>query len=131
MFSIFQGGKELPPHRGPFGGVLRYHLGLKVPHPELCGISVGGDEGHWQEGKSLIFDDSHSHHAWNRSNEDRVVLFVDFTRPLPEELREGNDKILKVISETDFVRNAAVNWAAWEKNHGDQLDAILAQGVAA
>lgn len=126
MFSIFQAGKELPAHRGPYAGVLRYHLGLKVPQPEtLCGISVGGDIRSWSEGGSLVFDDSHSHFAWNRSTEDRVVLFVDFSRPLPEHLQEPNEKIIQVISETDFVRNAAANWAAWEKAHGAQLDEAL------
>ena len=31
MFSIFEPGKHLPPHRGPYNGVLRFHLGLIVP----------------------------------------------------------------------------------------------------
>jgi beta-hydroxylase len=33
MFSIFEPGKRLRPHRGPYNGVLRLHLGLKVPLP--------------------------------------------------------------------------------------------------
>src|SRR5262245_17006239 len=33
MFSIVDGGKHLPPHRGPYNGVLRLHLGLMVPEP--------------------------------------------------------------------------------------------------
>ncbi|KEY02229.1 beta-hydroxylase, partial [Brucella ceti B1/94] len=33
MFSIFEPGKHLPPHRGPYNGVLRLHLGLIVPEP--------------------------------------------------------------------------------------------------
>jgi aspartyl/asparaginyl beta-hydroxylase (cupin superfamily) len=33
----------LAPHYGPYNGVLRYHLGIKVPKPETqCGIVVGG-----------------------------------------------------------------------------------------
>lgn len=28
MFSILEPGKHLPPHRGPYNGVLRLHLGL-------------------------------------------------------------------------------------------------------
>ena len=31
MFSILEPGKRLPPHRGPYNGVLRLHLGLLVP----------------------------------------------------------------------------------------------------
>src|SRR5215471_9407928 len=50
MFSILEPGKRIPPHRGPWTGVLRYHLGLKIPDPDLCGIEVGGVEAHWHEG---------------------------------------------------------------------------------
>lgn len=31
IYSILGPGKELPPHYGPFKGVLRYHLGLDIP----------------------------------------------------------------------------------------------------
>ena len=34
MFSILAPGKRIPPHDGPYKGVLRYHLGLLVPEPE-------------------------------------------------------------------------------------------------
>lgn len=126
MFSIMQGKKELPPHRGVFGGVLRYHLGLKVPTPaSQCGICVGGDNAHWEEGKSLIFDDSHMHHAWNHSNEDRVVLFVDFTRPLPPGLSAINEKMIDSLSKSEFIENAALQWKKWEEKYGQALDQAL------
>ncbi len=125
MFSILQAGKELAPHRGPYAGVLRYHLGLKVPQPESsCGISVGGEVRSWSEGASLVFDDSHEHFAWNHSDADRVVLFVDFTRPLPQRLRERNQRIIEVISATDFMRNAVIRWSEWEAQHGAELDRL-------
>jgi len=82
IFSILAPGKYIPPHRGAYKGVLRYHLGFLVPKPEhSCRIRVGNDIRHWQKGKSLIFDDSHVHEVWNDSNSYRVVLFVNFTRP--------------------------------------------------
>ncbi|TAM83809.1 MAG: aspartyl/asparaginyl beta-hydroxylase domain-containing protein [Acidobacteria bacterium] len=82
MFSILAPGKYIPPHRGAYKGVLRYHLGLLVPKPEhSCRIRVGNDIRHWQEGKSLIFDDSHEHEVWNDADSYRVVLFVNFRRP--------------------------------------------------
>jgi beta-hydroxylase len=34
----------------------------------------------WQEGKSIIFDDSNEHEVWNDNDSYRVVLFVDFVR---------------------------------------------------
>jgi beta-hydroxylase len=82
MFSILAPHKHLPAHRGPYKGVLRYHLGLMIPQPEAqCRIRVGNDVSHWQEGKSMIFDDSNEHEVWNDTDGDRVVLFVDFVRP--------------------------------------------------
>src|SRR5690606_19207991 len=33
MFSILSAGKHIPAHRGPYNGVLRFHLGLVVPEP--------------------------------------------------------------------------------------------------
>jgi aspartyl/asparaginyl beta-hydroxylase (cupin superfamily) len=59
FFSILLPHKRIPEHRGPYKGVLRYHLALKVPQAaENCGIKVGGETRHWQEGKSLVFDDT-------------------------------------------------------------------------
>src|SRR5690606_3829467 len=75
MFSIFEPGKHLKPHRGPYNGVLRLHLGLKVPaEREKVAIRVVDQVCHWEEGKVLIFDDAYEHEAWNHSGETRVVL---------------------------------------------------------
>lgn len=126
MLSILQPGKELRPHRGPYNGVLRYHLGITIPKPEhQCGIVVGGELAHWFEGKSLIFDDSHLHSAWNRSNENRVVLFVDFERPLQPELGSRNVSILSKYGSSAFTKDAVGNWSAWESKYGSSLDAVL------
>lgn len=114
MFSILAPGKHLPEHRGPYKGVLRYHLGLIVPEPELCRIRVGDDTRSWEEGKSLIFDDSHRHEVWNDSAFHRAVLFVDIVRPLFFPLsvlnRYGIRKIAAARYVTDpmeEVRNAS------------------------
>jgi beta-hydroxylase len=84
FFSMFDAGKEIPPHGGPTKSLLRFHLATKVPEPaDQCGIRVGSDIRHWEEGRSLVFDDTHDHEAWNRTDDFRVVLFVDFVRPSP------------------------------------------------
>jgi len=114
MFSILVGNKRLPPHRGPYKGVLRYHLGLKVPTPrEQCGIRVRGQVAHWEEGKELIFDDTYEHEAWNDSAESRVVLFVDFLRPLPFPLSSVNRAIIWVISKSPFIQDAKGRLEDW------------------
>ena len=115
FFSILAPHKHIPPHRGPYKGVLRYHLGLIVPDVEACTIRVEDDFGHWEEGKSLIFDDSFEHEVWNNTDRTRVVLFVDFKRPLSFPASLINDAIIKLISFTPFVRTAVKRQRAWDE----------------
>lgn len=110
MFSILAPEKHLPEHRGPHKGVLRYHLALIVPGPPgACRIRVGSDVRAWEEGKSLIFDDSHLHEAWNDSDRHRVVLFVDFERPLPFPLSIINRLVIRRIAGTPFITDLIRN----------------------
>jgi beta-hydroxylase len=99
MFSILEPGKHIPPHRGPFSGVLRYHLGLHIPNPpESTRIRVDNDTRFWQEGKSLLFDDTFEHEVWNDSDDYRAVLFLDVKRPLPIPVRWLNDLLLWLLA---------------------------------
>ena len=105
MFSILSPHKHILDHRGPYKGVLRYHLGLIVPGPEgSCRIRVGNDVRCWNEGKSLIFDDSHPHEVWNDCDSYRVVLFVDFVRPVVFPLSLLNRLIIWTIARTPSIR---------------------------
>jgi beta-hydroxylase len=107
MFSILAPKKHIPEHRGPYKGVLRYHLALIIPEPKSnCRIRVGNDVRFWEEGKSLIFDDSHMHEAWNESDSYRVVLFVDFLRPMFFPLSLLNRVMVWRIGTTEFVTDA-------------------------
>jgi len=115
MFSILSPRKHILDHRGPYKGVLRYHLGLIVPKDaEQCRIRVGGDIRHWEEGKSLMFDDTFNHEVWNDTEETRVVLFVDVLRPLPSPWSQINRAIVKAIGYSPFVLDAKRNQEAWE-----------------
>ena len=108
MFSILAPKSHIPPHRGPYKGLLRYHLGLIIPAPSSsCRIRVAEEVRSWQEGQSLIFDDSHDHEAWNDSDQTRVILFVDFLRPLPFPLSALNRFAVGRISKMPFVTDAA------------------------
>jgi beta-hydroxylase len=110
MFSILAPHKHIPGHRGPYKGVLRYHQGLIVPTPKtLCKINVGADFRYWEEGKSLIFDDSHWHLVWNNSDFYRVILFVDFIRPLPFPVSVLNRFTIWTIGRTPFITDAMDN----------------------
>ncbi len=116
LFSIFGPRKHLPAHRGPYNGVLRYHLGLRIPAPaDACGIRVADQVRHWQEGKSLIFDDTFDHEAWNDTDEDRVVLFVDFVRPMTFPASSLNSALIQLIGLSPFILGAKGNHLAWEQ----------------
>jgi aspartyl/asparaginyl beta-hydroxylase (cupin superfamily) len=118
MFSILSPHKHILDHRGPYKGVLRYHLGLVVPRDAAaCRIRVGSDVRHWEEGKSLIFDDTFNHEVWNDTDETRVVLFVDIMRPLPFPDSAINEAIVKAIGYSPFVLDAKRNQEAWEERY--------------
>ncbi len=105
FFSILGPGTHIPPHRGPYKGLLRYHLGLKVPAPEQCGIRVAARRLAWREGESLLFDDTYEHEAWNHSDQDRVVLFLDVLRPLPRGWDLANRLFVGAIARSPFVQD--------------------------
>ncbi len=123
MFSILSPGKHILDHRGPYKGVLRYHLGLIVPHDaEACRIRVGEEIRHWQEGQSMIFDDTYNHEVWNDTDETRVVLFVDVLRPLPRPWAQINRAIVAAIRYSPFVLDAKRNQEAWERRYRARRD---------
>ena len=115
FFSILAPGKHLPSHRGAFKGVIRYHLGLIVPEPkEECRIRVGEDFRHWEEGKSLIFDDTYHHEVWNDTDGTRVVLFMDVVRPLRFPANLINAAVIGLIRRSPFIKDGIANYRAWE-----------------
>jgi beta-hydroxylase len=120
MFSILEPGKRLPPHRGPYNGVLRLHLGLIVPEPrERLAIRIGPERRHWAEGRALIFDDAFEHEAWNDTAQTRVVLFVDFEKPLRWPVNILNRLLLDAARFTPFLQEGADNLRRWERRfHG-------------
>jgi len=116
MFSIFEPGKHLPPHRGPYNGVLRLHLGLIVPEPrEQLGIRVEKDIYRWKEGEAVVFDDAYEHEAWNYTPQTRVVLFVDFRKPLRFPANFLNWLLLHLAVFTPFIREGMYNEKVWER----------------
>ncbi|HEY1992341.1 MAG TPA: aspartyl/asparaginyl beta-hydroxylase domain-containing protein [Gammaproteobacteria bacterium] len=84
-FSILEGGKHIPAHRGPFRGVLRYHLPLVIPRG-IDGrpsnrLRVDGQTYALEEGRGILWDDTYEHEAWNDAPAVRAVLLLDVFRP--------------------------------------------------
>jgi len=125
MFSILEPGKHLAPHRGPYNGVLRLHLGLIVPEPrDQLGIRVENEVYRWREGEAVIFDDAYEHEAWNRTEKTRVVLFVDFAKPLRFPANLINRLLLSLAVFTPFIREGMDNQKAWEKRFYEEAEAL-------
>lgn len=108
MLSILREEKHLPKHRGPYNGLLRYHLPLIVPDGQ-CGIRIGENEFIWKEGKSLVFDDTVYHESWNNSKSVRANLIVDFLRPLPKVLEVINEWVVEALSRETSTRELIRN----------------------
>ncbi len=116
FFSILSPNKYIPPHKGPYNGVLRYHLGLIVPEPkEECRIRVHDQIRHWEEGKSVIFDDTFDHQVWNDTDGYRVVLFVDFVRPIMFPFNLLNKLVVSAAAFAPFIKEAEAKHKEWEK----------------
>jgi aspartyl/asparaginyl beta-hydroxylase (cupin superfamily) len=116
MFSVLEPGQRLPSHSGPYNGLLRLHLGLIVPEPrEAVAIRIDGAVHHWEEGRALIFDDTYEHEARNESAHTRVVLFLDFERPLKFPARFINRRLLRSYFFRPFVREGAEDQGRWAR----------------
>lgn len=110
FFAILLPHKKIPEHVGSYKGVLRYHLALKVPAEfKKCGIRVLFESRNWQEGKGIVFDDTLPHTVWNDSEEIRVVLLVEFLRPLRFPYSWFNQIIVWMIARSPFVQGGINN----------------------
>ncbi len=119
FFSVLAPGKIIPPHRGPYKGLLRCHLALKVPEPrEQCWIKVGSETKIWQEGQCLVFDDTFTHQVHNNTEGTRVVLFLDILRPVRFPGSLLNKLIIRLIRWSPYIQDARKNQRAWEYRMG-------------
>lgn len=82
MFALLSPNSRLNPHRDPFAGSFRYHLGLVTPNSEACYISVDGKRYFWRNGEALLFDETYIHYVENNTDQTRIILLCDVERPL-------------------------------------------------
>lgn len=80
--SLLEPDTEIQPHNGDTNGIIRCHLGLKIPAglPDV-GFRVGDETRSWEEGKMLLFSDAQNHSAFNHSKENRFILLIDVMHP--------------------------------------------------
>jgi beta-hydroxylase len=82
MFALLSPQSTLNPHRDPFAGSLRYHLGLVTANSDKCYISVDGERYWWKDGEAVLFDETYIHSVENDTDVTRIILLCDIERPL-------------------------------------------------
>jgi aspartate beta-hydroxylase len=107
LFSTLGPGTHLLPHHGVTNARIVGHLPLIVP-PD-CALRVADGEHVWRIGEAVLFDDTYSHEAWNRSSETRVVLIFDLWHPdLTEVERVGVRELFEMLGDLGNEADRAV-----------------------
>lgn len=80
-FTVLEPHSKILPHIGETNTTIRGHLGIAVPYslPQM-GICVNDEKRGWEDGKAVLFSDSHIHHVWNNSDKRRFVLVFDVVK---------------------------------------------------
>ncbi|EIE7938703.1 aspartyl/asparaginyl beta-hydroxylase domain-containing protein [Salmonella enterica] len=94
--AVLEPRVTLAAHEGPYAGILRYHIGIKVPEERLPYIRVLDQYHIWQVGESIVLDDCYEHEVYNESDDIRVILMIDFMRPMTPPLHLINLLCLKM-----------------------------------
>ncbi len=100
--SFLAPGKHIPAHRGPFRGVMRFHLGLRVPLDEngepAAVLTIEGRRHALSEGQCLLWDDTFVHEVRNHSSEVRSALLLDVRRPfMPPSLKLASWVVIAAV----------------------------------
>lgn len=113
FFSILAPGTHIPDHRGVTKALITCHLGLVVPRSGDVRMRIDHRTIRWAEGETLVFDDTYRHEVWNDADEPRVVLLVQFARPLRQPGRWIATTFLDILRRSAFVQEARANIAQW------------------
>ncbi len=113
FFSILAPGTHIPAHRGVSKGLITCHLGLIVPDDGDVRMRVDNRIVRWREGETLVFDDTYDHEVWNETGGTRVVLLVQFERPLRNPGKWLADFFLGFVRRSAFVQEARNNISMW------------------
>ncbi len=104
--SILAPRYRIPAHTGVTKGILRAHLGLIVPEDrENCWIRVGEERRSWEPGRIFVIDDSYDHEVQNNTDEERVVLLLDFNRPMRWPARALTWTFLQLLKLSAYYRD--------------------------
>jgi aspartate beta-hydroxylase len=109
--SFLAPGKHIPPHRGPFRGIVRFHLGLSMPRNENGELGavlwIDGVPHYLDNGDTLLWDDTYTHEVVNATNDVRIALLLDVWREgMPADMRVLSNVIVGLVRTVMAVRSA-------------------------
>jgi len=113
FFSILAPGTHIPDHRGVTKALITCHLGLIVPKDGDVRMRIDDRIVRWAEGETLVFDDTYNHEIWNDTDGTRVVLLVQFERPLRQPGKWIADAFMRLVRRSAFVQEARDNVLRW------------------
>ncbi|HEY5048825.1 MAG TPA: aspartyl/asparaginyl beta-hydroxylase domain-containing protein [Rhizomicrobium sp.] len=108
-FSYLAPGKHVPLHRGPFRGVLRFHLGLSMPRDQKGELGatlwIDGIPHRLADGETLLWDDTYPHEVLNATDRVRVALLLDVWRPgMPADMAALSSLLIATVGTIARVR---------------------------
>jgi aspartyl/asparaginyl beta-hydroxylase (cupin superfamily) len=104
--SVLPAQTKIPQHVGYFKGVLRYMLAIEIPqNSDDVYICVNDTKIKWEEGKSIMFDDTYPHKVFNLTDQRRIVLYMDIMRPLSGIWKQLTKYILKQMQDNPLIVN--------------------------
>ncbi|HTK35058.1 MAG TPA: aspartyl/asparaginyl beta-hydroxylase domain-containing protein [Caulobacteraceae bacterium] len=116
FFSILKPHAHIPRHAGVTKAILTCHLGLQTPRAGRCEMAVDDTVVKWREGECLVFDDTYEHEVWNDTDEIRIVLLIQFRRPVRQPGRFVRDLFIEAVRRSPFVQEARQNFYSWDRN---------------
>jgi ornithine lipid ester-linked acyl 2-hydroxylase len=102
-FNLLESQASIKLHCGDTNAIIRCHLGLIIPkEDETCAIKVNGEVKNWKRGKVTGFTDAYDHEAWNKTDQQRIIMLFDILKP---EYRARKNKICGVILASLYMQN--------------------------
>jgi len=103
--SILDEKTYIPIHNGYYKGMIRFMLPLIIPkNKDNVYLCNNYNKYVWNEGESVLWDDTYPHKVYNYTNEARVVLYMDIVRDIGGILGKMNTFLINQLSNSGMIK---------------------------
>ncbi|HUP67919.1 MAG TPA: aspartyl/asparaginyl beta-hydroxylase domain-containing protein, partial [Sphingomicrobium sp.] len=92
----------------------------------LCWMDVDGETVEWAEGQTFVFDDTYPHEVWNDTDQHRVILLIQFERPMGIVGRIVAGLFIRAVRFSPYIQDARRNVDHWERRMRDSEGRLAA-----